>query len=1159
LDFLRHFKWVLACLLAAATIAPSARAASVGSAPDDQDGRRSPEPWPDSYFVIVGSPADWGALLQKIQRPDHEVRRVEVPKPGSSGLTAPESGVLGAAAVVQSVRIGGRVRGNAAELKVEMAILTAADDPTWVPIRLDGQRLIDAREGARILGLRTVGSRGWAVELVGRGRHLIEVDLRSPVSTRPARASLSFAIPEAPSTSLDLDFDRNEPDLIVGDNEVFGQAELADGKGWRLSAHLTPRSRVDVSWADGAEASGNAPLLTAQGDIAIDIDQEQMRTRSSWVIRCIRGITRTLEVGVADDEEVTDLRLDDQPAASGIEGGRGAVRPALTIPLTEPLRPGAERRLVMKTRRSYARGPGRRIAFRGFPITYAREQSGAIGVTQSANLWVAPASAQGLRRIVPTYLPKELAERPGTSLAFEFLDQGFELNLDVEASPPLVRSRSRTLFRIGGDRARSETTIELQWVRGRPFEVPLELGPGLEAVSVGPSSVVEAWNPTGGTAAAGTSGDPDGPRGLTIRLAPTVRDQSSVSLRLEGIQRLPRDGPVKLGLFAPDETAAVAASFSVAGDRGLSVELDPAAARSDRPDGGAFRFGEGPADRLLASSAGEAGRPALAVDVAGSPRVLPIRITRHERSVHQDTMLSAQLSPRMVEVQQRTTFTVRHGTLAALDVRIPPAVADGWELVDREVLDQEELPREPGGSRRYRLFLDRPVVDRATLGFRYRLAIRPHLDASDGRELAIPWITFPEAVAGPARIDLTTGAGVVFRGGDSSWTKAAPGGPADSGGGAAGLSFVEGTAGQGGPFRFRALALEPAALPSLLVPRLLIKSSVGFEGAVRHRAWYWVETHGPAFPFAMPEGARFIAARVGGRTADRVEFEPERAGYRLRLPVDAATRPVLVELEYQLAGSKWQAPRLLDGGVVLQTLWEARLPWDRILLGVPSGWSDENGWSWGGNQWVRRPVRDGAALSDWLLGDGAPAAAVEDLRESTLDDSQHLLFGEACAPGAQEGTPAELGVRILSRAWLVAGCSGPVLLVGFLAIFARISFRTAWAIAAAVILGAAAMMQPSVTAQLAQSAFLGAALTAMGLVIEHLFERRRSRAVTGREPSSGLGPIVTDSSLERGATVGSDDPTAIRVRTPSTMDYVPSSLASPGAGEEARSSSLERA
>src|SRR5262249_1484960 len=120
-------------------------------------------------------------------------------------------------------------------------------------------------------------------------------------------------------------------------------------------------------------------------------------------------------------------------------------------------------------------------------------------------------------------------------------------------------------------------------------------------------------------------------------------------------------------------------------------------------------------------------------------------------------------------------------------------------------------------------------------------------------------------------------------------------------------------------------------------------------------------------------------------------------------------------------------------------------------------------------------------------------------------------------------------------------------------------FRTVWAIAAGLGLMAATMLQPSVTAQLIQSALVGAMLTLLGLLIQHLLDRRRSPARTGREPASVLGPILGDSSLDRAAIVGSDDPTAIRVRTPSTLDYVPTPLAAPTGAEEPRSSTLGRA
>jgi hypothetical protein len=1156
LDLLRHLKWGLACWLAAAAIAPPtalARSPFGPSGPADDEARKPGAQQPPSYFVILNAPVDLDALLQKIQHPDLEVRRVDRPRPTADLAGAPAEGESSAPAVVEAVRIRGRVRGDSAALKVELVIVTAGDGPTWVPIRLEGQRLIDAREGARILDLKMAEAGRWQVELTGRGSHRVEVELRSPLTINPARASLSLAIPAAPLTSLDLDFDRREPDLIVGANEVYGQAELPAGAGWRLSAHLEPRSRVDVSWAiDAASGGGNPPLLTAQGDIAIDIDLEQMRTRSSWVIRCVRGMTRTLEVQVHEPDEVTELRIDDQQAEAPTPGGRGAG--PLIIPLAEPLRPGAERRLVIKTRRPYARGTGGRLAFGGFPIVHAREQSGAIGVTQGADLWVAPASSRNLRRILPTQLPQELRERPATSLAFLFLDQPFELNLEVEPSPPLVRSRSRTLFRIEGDRARSGATIDLHWVRGRLFDLELGLGPGLEVASVGPPSVVEAWNLTGGTPARGPAGGGAGPHGLTIRLAPPVRDQSKVTLQLEGFQRLPKGGPVSLGLFTPDETTAVSASFSVVGDRSLSVELDEEAMRSDRAGGAAFRVRDVPAERPPSSSDGDPGGQALVVDAVGSPRTLPIRITRHARSLREETVVSAEVSRRSVEFLQKTTFTVRHGTLDALRIRVPTALAGRWELLDREGVDRREPVRESDGSMSYRLIFERPVSDRATLRFRWQRPIDPPLDASGDREVDVPWIAFPDAAPAPARVELTPASGVVFRGGDPAWTGPTAGGQPESGSESAAIAYLERTADRHQSFRFRARALEPVVLPGLMVPRLLIRSTLDLDDATRYRAWYWVEAHGPAFPFALPEGARIIAARVGGRVVDRVDFEPKRGAYRLAFPADAASRPALVELEYHLAGagSRWQPPRLLDGGVVLQTVWEARLPWDRALLGVPRGWSDENDWFWGGNLWIRRSSRDGAALNRWLVGGGAPAAVADDLRESTPDDAHPLVF-------SRTGEPADLEVWIASRAWLVAACSGVTLLLGFLAIFSRLRFRTAWAIAAGLALLAAAMLPPSVTAQLMQSALVGAALTLLGLLIQHRLDRRRSPARSGREPASGLGPSPADSSLKRAPAVGSDDPTAIRVRTPSTLDYVPTPLMGPADAEGSRSSTLGRA
>lgn len=1153
-----------------AGLRPPAGAAAFPSAGTRSSGLTPPLPANgDPLYVILNDPRDYPTLLQKIAVPDLEVRRVErSPTTGTS--TTPPAGDetdrdLANRAVVEAVRVRGRVRGDAAVLRVDLTVVSTADGPTWIPIRLDNQRLIDAREGTRALELRSARSGRWEVQVASRGRHRIEVDLRSTVATRLSRAGLSLDIPAAPSTTVELDFDRRQSDLIVDANETYGQIDLPDGRGVRLSAHLTPRSRIEVSWAREDEVAGeNAPLLTAQGDIAIDIDTEQMRTRSSWVIRSVRGSTRTLEVRLDEDDDVTELRLGDQQAEAGIEAVPGSSR--LTIPLGQPLRPGEQRRLVLKTRRSLARaagpngGSGRRITFVGFPIQHAREQSGAIGVTQTANLWVAPASTEGLRRILPTFLPQELRERPGTTLAFEFLDQRFTLNLDVESSPPLVRAQSRSTVRIEGDRARSESTVELQWIRGRLFEVQLAVGPGLEVVSVGPPDVVEAWNPTATTAAPGPAGAE--PRGLTIRLAPSVRDQSRVTLRLEGYQRLPREGPVRLGLFAPDETSAVTSTFTIVGDRGLAVELDDDPARRSAGADAGFRVAETASDRSGSVPPGAAAGTTLVLESTGSPRSLPLRISRLSRSIRQETLLSLEVARQRIDVVQKTTFSIRHGTCATLEIRVPKTIADGWELTDRQVADREDLPADADGSKRYRLYFDRPIADRTTLTFHWRQPIHPALEASRPRELTIPRIGFPEAGSGPARVELTAASGVVLSGTNPAWSGTAGDAGEPPRGDSAGLNFTETVAGQSAPFTVRAEAMEPVVLPAIVVPRLLVRTTQGFDDALRFRAWYRVETHGPSFPFQLPDGARMISARVDGRAVQRVELERNRPGYRLWFPAEAAARPVLVDLEYQLdgraAGGHWPAPRLLDGGVVLQTLWEAKLPWDRVLLGVPPGWSDETEWTWGGNLWTRRPSRALAELPEWIHGDGgAAAAADDDLSDSPADDSNRLLF-------SRSGDPADLSVHIVSRAGLVAACSGITLILGFIAMFARVRFRTAWALAGLLSLLGAALAQPSLLIQLAQSSFLGATLTGLGLLIQSRLELRRWPAPapgTARESSSGTVTPLPEPSPEvaAGLAVGSDDPTAIRVRTPSTLDYVPSPMTGSSEIAESRSSTLGRA
>ena len=205
LDLLRNLIRGLGFLFLAPLIALPAPAAQPPG-PSSQPGSAQP-PGPSSqpggevrrpadraglkYYVILDAPADLDALLQKIRHPDLELRQVDRPAAEEILTGLPEDLLAKPSWVVESVRVRGRIGEDFAILKVVLAIDMKSDGPSWVPIRLDDQKLAVAREGSRELALRTAGRSQWQVEVTGRGRHLVEVDLRAAVMAKPAQGPVA--------------------------------------------------------------------------------------------------------------------------------------------------------------------------------------------------------------------------------------------------------------------------------------------------------------------------------------------------------------------------------------------------------------------------------------------------------------------------------------------------------------------------------------------------------------------------------------------------------------------------------------------------------------------------------------------------------------------------------------------------------------------------------------------------------------------------------------------------------------------------------------------------------------------------------------------------------------------------------------------------------
>ena len=1100
---------------------------------------------PSSEILILGGPADSSDFWRRLKQPDWILMR---PTASLLGASQPAAGQRAFTHVVSAVKLRGRVDDDLAELVLEIELSLLAPGPLWVPLGIETQIVDSAREDDKELELRrgvhdegTPGQGRWEVRLEGARPHRLRLHLKLPVRVDPDRKRLDLAIPEAASTSLDLDVPRRVHDVELSSGESIGTAPLPGREGMRLTAHVSPRSRLSLSWTDEANsATPAAPLLAAQVEVAMNIDAESITAVSSWAIRCVRGVARRLDIRLDERDVVASVKLDDQSLVASIE------RNMLLIPLGEPLRPGESRRLLLETRRTFSPSAPRTYSFSGFPLSSAGEQSGAIGITQSPDLWLSKSATQGLRRIDPRELPPLLRARPGTTSAFQFQDQPFRLDLSVEDAPPLYRSESSTRMVLDAAMAHSETTIEVRRLRGRLFEVELLVPPGLQLQPPGPPDLVESAIPVQASAAGNDRSIRD-EQVWKVRLTPLARDARSFALRMRGEQPIGPSGEVKLGLCALRDGVSSASSVTLLAESNVTFEPH---LESEQPDpsglyGAWFPVATDDRPAALAGSA-DGNRAVVAMLVSSqNPTSIQGRFNRHVLSVGHDTRVRAQISRRSLDIRQETAVKVRHGTIRSLVVRVPETVPGDWLVQGAETIRRQELDRAEGGARRYRLALDPSVSDQTTLHFQFSLSLEEDPEGKTKLRGMIPWIQVEDGQSASTTIELAAAPGIEVVVADPAWTRF--------------FESSEDREEKSGPLRYRptaqdkslaplqfsAMLLSQVPLPALVVPRLLLRTLFGPDSTSRTRAWFWIESHPSILVFRLPEAAQWLRCRIDSRPAEQVQLDASGGQYRLSLPAESRSKPVLLEVEYQLSGpgtgQVCAAPEFIEDAVILQSFWEVQIPRSKAVIGVPAGWADENQWYWDVYVWKRRPWRSFSTLLGWVAGAPAHTPVLDELLGEELDDSHGYLFTRA-------GKPGPLSLWQVSRAMIVAVCSGSVLLVGFLAMYAQVRFRSIWLAAAIMGVLAWALVHPSVLFLVVQSATSGVVLTLLGLLIQRLIGRARSTptataAVPGAahagSTASAPAAVQTAAAASVLAGVGSDDSTAVRARASGKMDYVP--------------------
>ena len=200
-------------------------------------------------------------------------------------------------------------------------------------------------------------------------------------------------------------------------------------------------------------------------------------------------------------------------------------------------------------------------------------------------------------------------------------------------------------------------------------------------------------------------------------------------------------------------------------------------------------------------------------------------------------------------------------------------------------------------------------------------------------------------------------------------------------------------------------------------------------------------------------------------------------------------------------------------------------PFEQGPLGVPSGWSDENQWYWSGFMWKRRPWKTWRKSTNGCSG-----------RELRLTPETNSTFPISMTPLATSSAGPARRSSLVSGSFPVRGwwrsARAPRCSLVFSSFSRGRGFgRPGWRLRGLAFLPRSSL-QPSVMFLVLESAVLGVVLTLLGLVIEGLIVRSRSRSMRPRRAWLYRQPAGPDSSLEDRRSVGSDDSTAIRVRVP---------------------------
>jgi hypothetical protein len=1008
-------------------------------------------------------------------------------------------------------RLSGRVEGDVVRLQ---AVFEFQTDRPRALVALGCQKawpLAVTMDDGKLPVLPPPGDEGFVVQVDAPGTHKLTLELEVPLTGRGIKATergFELGLPRAAVTTLDH-FDAPGS---VAEVQIRGRLDKVERlsrveKAERLrSKNTQPRpvalgaiDTLEVSWKGPAPVQPGEPVLSADGQVRVRVEESQLTTDAELRLRALSGRPKQWLLRMPPDAqvEVKGQPADDPAAAVTLTDPKNNLWTVQVLkePVPDPLRVGVR----VRQPRS-GKSPAAPLPVGPFLVLNAARQQGTIAVSAPADLRV---RFRTHGEVSPRDVAEDSQRDPNTVAVFAYWNLPAPakpsqpvappLELEVEAVKGVVETRLEQTLTLTDLGWRVATKIDVTPVRTGVERLDVEVPPDYEYDAdrgASPAELVEEVEVK--------EADPQR-RVAQIKLA--QKQFRPFSVTLPGLYRLAgnaQQATLVLPRPVPRQTLYRGSQVTVAVPEGLELLSAREAGQEAVP-----------ADGRGGNATWRSDRAELRVELAWRqhraelPVVIEVELTLAERLARVRQRLRLPAAPRQLALHASGPLpgvvpAAQGATLASRGV-------DGWTAT---------LP-EPAGK-----------AQTITLEYSFPL---PAERESRARRIAVPLLWPEQATRCETRVRAWAepGAEPLLAGG--TWEEL----PTEAVAGHDSLpGLVVRSTGLDVPLNLRLADAAASPLAGVVADRVLVQAQVAEGGYQRYRARFLLSrlsTRALDIEFPAPPPALKLTVLLDGkRPASDVQVVDDGGreaenGRVLRLPVEPALyqqRSVVLDVRYELGPGRAKGsgpvqtrlspPRLRESAFVGRVRWHVDLPPGSLPLYPGDDATAEQRLGWRGWLPGPRPAVSGADLERWFAA-GAEATPLggEPDREPPAAEWGNG-DGLVCW---QHGLGPLRVVHVREQLWLL-GCSLTVLVLGIVVYFTTLP-RLVVAVllvglaAAAVAVGA---LWPGVMQAILFGSEPGLLGLALALGVHWLRQRRYHRQVVFMP---GFTRLKAGSSLER--------------------------------------------